>query len=318
MTEFEFIYSFLAKQQDSDVLLGIGDDAAIVRPRAGYDLCFSSDMLISDRHFFADAAPADIAHKALAVNVSDMAAMGATPRWVLLSAAFPELNEVWLNEFCGTLFEQLSQYGITLIGGDTTRGNLTFNITIVGEVPQGQGLRRSSARVGDDIWVSGWLGMAAAALDGFWGKAVFPENVWRSCREKLLRPVPRVALGCELLMLAHAAQDVSDGMVQDLGHILKASKVGAELWADCVPVLPALRECSAVEQLRVWQLSGGDDYELLFTAPKAARERILAAGEASNTPVARIGKIVEGTHLQILDHAGNEIHLNKTGFDHFG
>ncbi|WP_107687964.1 thiamine-phosphate kinase [Neisseria wadsworthii] len=318
MTEFEFIYNFLVRQHDDDVLLGIGDDATIVRPRAGYDLCFSSDMLISGKHFFSDAAPEDIAHKVLAVNVSDMAAMGATPRWVLLSVAFPELDMLWLNKFCGTLFEQLSQYGISLIGGDTTKGNLTFNITIVGELPQGQALKRSGAKLGDDVWISGQVGMAAAALDGYLGKVVFPEAVWQACRQKYLRPVPRVALGQELLSLAHAAQDVSDGLAQDLGHILKASGVGAELWADRVPILPALRDCALVEQIRAWQLSGGDDYELLFTAPEAARAQILAAGEASGTQLSRIGKIIEGTKLHILDDAGGEIHLHKTGFDHFG
>lgn len=319
MTEFEFIRKFLSKQQsDRDVLLGIGDDAAIVRPRAGYDLCFSSDMLVSDRHFFADTAPQDLAHKILAVNVSDMASMGAVPRWVLLSAAFPFLDEEWLEQFCRSLFQQLEGYGITLIGGDTTRGPLVFNITIAGELPLGQGLTRSQAEEGDDIWVSGYIGMAAAALDGFLGKSVFPEQVWRACREKLLRPVPRVALGQALLPLAHAAQDVSDGLVQDLQHILTASDVGAELYADKIPVLPQLRACVDAETLAAWQLGGGDDYELLFTAPQAVSEQILEAAEQSRTPVCRIGRIDGSKRLKIMDCHGHEVQINKKGFDHFG
>lgn len=317
MTEFEFIRTFLLSQQDGDVLLGIGDDAAIVRPRTGYDLCFSSDMLVLGRHFFAEVAPADLAHKVLAVNVSDMAAMGATPRWVLLSAAFPQLDKDWLKAFCGSLFEQMRRYGITLIGGDTTRGDLVFNITIIGELPCGLGLKRSSAKVGDDIWVSGSVGMAAAALDGYLGKIRLPEKVWQACKTKLLRPVPRVDLGKSLLNLAHAAQDVSDGLAQDLGHILDASGVGAQLWTDQLPVLPDLRNCVEKRDLLKWQLSGGDDYELLFTAPEALRNQILAASEICATPVTRVGKILAETGLHIFDGAGCEIRLDKMGFDHF-
>lgn len=318
MTEFDFIREYLIRQYDTDVLLGIGDDAAIVRPRQGYDLCFSSDMLISGRHFFANVSPSDLAHKVLAVNVSDMAAMGAVPRWVLLSAALPELEKMWLDQFCHNLFTQLKQYGITLIGGDTTKGPLTFNITIIGELPSGQGLKRHAAQIGDDIWVSGCIGMAAAALDGLMDRVVLPEAVWQSCKEKLLRPTPRVALGQRLLPWVHAAQDVSDGLAQDLMHILTASGVGAELWVDCIPVLPALKKCSTKEQLYSWQLGGGDDYELVFTAPKTWRAEIEAAAKAASTEVARVGYITEHKGLRMLDNAGNEIHLDKTGFDHFG
>ena len=165
MNEFDFIRHYLSRQQtDTEVVLGIGDDAAIVRPRSGYDLCFSSDMLLAGRHFFTDVAAGDLAHKVLAVNVSDMAAMGATPRWVLLSAALPYLDEAWLKDFCDTLFYQTRAYDITLIGGDTTRGDWVFNVTIIGELPQGAALCRSGAQPGDDIWVSGYLGAAAAGL----------------------------------------------------------------------------------------------------------------------------------------------------------
>lgn len=318
MTEFDFIRTYLQRREDRDVLLGIGDDAAIVRPRPGFDLCFSSDMLLSDRHFFADVSAADLAYKVVAVNVSDMAAMGALPRWVLLSAALPELDKAWLDSFCNSLFAQLDRYGITLIGGDTTKGALAFNMTIIGEVPQNQGLKRSAAQAGDDIWVSGQIGMAAAGLDGCLGKAVLPEAVWQACKKRLLRPDPRVALGSALLPLAHAAQDVSDGLAQDLQHILTASGVGAELWADRIPAPQALRESSDKEQLYAWQLGGGDDYELLFTAPQSVRALIEVAAKEAATPVTRVGRIAEGSVLHIMDDAGNAVRLTKSGFDHFG
>ena len=176
--EFDFIRRHLTTAQpaDPELLLGIGDDAAIVRPRPGHDLCFSSDMLLAGRHFFPDVAPADLAHKILAVNISDMAAMGARPRWVMLSAALPELNPGWLEAFSGSLFAMLRRYGITLIGGDTTKGNLVFNVAITGELPAGLGLRRSGAQNGDDIWVSGQIGLAAAALHHIWQNIRLPET----------------------------------------------------------------------------------------------------------------------------------------------
>ena len=242
MTEFDFIRRYLQRQQpDRDVVLGIGDDAAIVRPCAGMDWCFSSDMLLAGRHFFADVAPADLAHKVLAVNLSDMAAMGAAPRWVLLSAALPQLDEAWLQAFCDSLFALAAQFGVTLIGGDTTRGDYVFSVTIAGELPQGMALRRDAAQPGDDIWVSGQLGLAAAALNRHWQTVQLPQEVFAQCERARLRPQPRVALGRALLPFAHAAQDVSDGLGQDIGHILKASGVGAELWVDALPSLPDLR-----------------------------------------------------------------------------
>jgi thiamine-monophosphate kinase len=321
VTEFDFIRLYLqCQQQDSELVLGIGDDAAIIRPRNGYDLHFSTDMLVGGTHFFPDVAPADLAHKVLAVNLSDMAAMGARPRWALLSVALPELNKDWLTAFCDALFTLAARFGVTLIGGDTTKGNWVFNVNIIGETPYQQALRRDAAQAGDDIWVSGLLGLAAAALDRHWNKVTLPATVFAQCEERRLRPEPRVALGQELLSLAHAAQDISDGLAQDIGHILKASKVGAEINADLIPTLKALAQQPGltVAQLRHWLLAGGDDYELVFTAAPAQREAIIAAAERTHTPVTRIGVITKGTQLHLHDHAGNVIQLQQQGFDHFG
>ena len=320
MNEFDFIRHYLSRQQtDTEVVLGIGDDAAIVRPRSGYDLCFSSDMLLAGRHFFTDVAAGDLAHKVLAVNVSDMAAMGATPRWVLLSAALPYLDEAWLKDFCDTLFDQTRAYDITLIGGDTTRGDWVFNVTIIGELPQGAALCRSGAQPGDDIWVSGYLGAAAAGLASIQGKLSLPAEVDVACRTRLHRPQPRVGLGQHLLKVATSAMDVSDGLAQDLGHILQASAVGARVEAALLPALPDLRRALADERLFSLQLAGGDDYELLFTAPQQAREHVLAASRAAGVPVSRIGRITDNSGcLEVVDGNGDPVHLNHKGFDHFG
>ncbi|MGF6148087.1 Thiamine-monophosphate kinase [Kingella potus] len=317
MNEFDFIRTYLAvAEQDRSVLLGIGDDAAIIRPHADRDLCISSDMLLAGRHFFANDAPRDMAHKILAVNLSDMAAMGAAPKWVLLSAALPELDKKWLDEFCSRFFAVCREYGVSLIGGDTTKGGLAFNITIIGDVPKGKGLRRGNARVGDDIWLSGQVGVAAAGLQHQLGKTVLPPALAADCRQALLRPIPRVALGQALLDIAHAAQDVSDGLVQDLEHILQASSLGGEIWLERLPVLPGLEEHLTQEMWRQCVLAGGDDYELLFTAAPERRSEIERAAEKSNTPVSRIGRITDTAGLSVLEH-GQNVPLAVRGFDHF-
>ncbi|MCP1659796.1 thiamine-phosphate kinase [Neisseria perflava] len=319
MTEFDFIRRYLQQQShDTDVVLGIGDDAAIIRPRAGYDLCFSSDMLLKDRHFFADVKPEDLAWKVLAVNISDMAAMGAIPRWALLSAGLPELDEDWLARFCNSLFDLAARFGVTLIGGDTTKGDLVFNVTIAGELPQGKALRRDKAQVGDDIWVSGRIGLAAAALNCRLKNCILPQHVFAECEADLLHPMPRVALGQAILPFAHAAQDISDGLAQDIGHILRASGVGAQLWTDALPTLPTLKQALPDTQWLSYALAGGDDYELVFTAPSAYREAVLSAAAESATPVTRVGVINDTGRLKILDADGHEMQLTALGFDHFG
>lgn len=320
MTEFDFIRRYLNRQQeDADVILGIGDDAAIIRPKTGFDLCFSSDMLLKNRHFFSDVLPEDLAWKVLAVNISDMAAMGAKPRWALLSAGLPELDETWLERFCSSLFELANRFGVRLIGGDTTRGDLVFNVTIAGELPQGRALRRDAAKIGDDVWVSGEIGSAAAALNCHLKKCVLPDDVFVHCEAKLLRPLPRVALGLGILPLAHAAQDISDGLAQDVGHILNASAMGMELWADCLPVYPPLKTHLDEQTWLACALAGGDDYELVFTAPEVNRECLLAAAQQADVPISRIGKVTDTCRLKIAEtRGGKELNLTKTGFDHFG
>lgn len=321
MTEFDFIRRYLDRQQnDAEVVLGIGDDAAIIRPRAGYDLCFSSDMLLKNRHFFEDVSPEDLAWKVLAVNISDMAAMGARPRWALLSAGLPKLEEDWLHRFCDSLFDLAQRFGVTLIGGDTTRGDLVFNVTIAGELPKGQALRRDAAQLGDDIWVSGQIGLAAAALQSRLKKRPLPPELQAVCDAELLRPMPRVALGQALLPLAHAAQDISDGLAQDIGHILSASAVGARIWVDQLPGLPELKKLLGEREWLDCALSGGDDYELVFTAPPSRREAVLAAANAAETSVTRIGVIEDTGRLNITHSESDEceIRLTSSGFDHFG
>lgn len=254
----------------------------------------------------------------LAVNISDMAAMGAVPKWVLLSAGLPDLDEKWLTRFCESFFSLAQRFGITLIGGDTTKGDLVFNITIVGELPQGQALRRDAAQEGDDIWVSGQIGMAAAALHHRLKNCSLPPKVFGLCEDKLLRPEPRVDLGLALLPLAHAAQDISDGLAQDLGHILTASSLGAEISTDVLPVPDELRTSLSEEQWTAFALSGGDDYELVFTASADRRSEILAAAAQCSVAVTRIGKTNNSGRLKIKDKKGGELLLTSRGFDHFG
>lgn len=318
MGEFDFIRDYLQQNHrtDADLVLGIGDDAAIVRTDAAYNWCISSDMLLAGKHFFADAAPDDIAHKILAVNFSDMAAMGARPRWVLLSAALPDLNAQWLQPFTDTLFAFLRQHHTVLIGGDTTRGNLIFNVSIIGQLPHGQALRRDAAQVGDDIWLSGQVGSAAAALRHILGQYTLPPACFALCRHALLRPEPRLALGQALLPFAHAAQDVSDGLLQDLRHILCASNVGAVVNMDAIPIAESLRISLPEKDYFDAALCGGDDYELLFTAAPCDRERVWQAAQDSQTPVTHIGQITASGSLTGIKN-GQKWDLPNGGFDHF-
>jgi thiamine-monophosphate kinase len=302
-SEFEIIQRYFSRPARHALLAG-GDDAALLRPNAGAELAVSTDMLLEGRHFAKGADPRLLGHKALAVNLSDMAAMGATPRWATLAIALPAADEAWIAAFADGFYALAARYDVDLVGGDTTRGPLTLCVAILGEVPAGLALMRGGARPGDDIWVSGELGGAALAL-------AEPGNA--AAARRLHQPEPRVELGERLRGIAHAAIDVSDGFAQDLGHILERSGVGALVHYPLLPKVPCAD--AALQQRCV--LSGGDDYELLFTAPQDARAQLAALSAALRLPLARVGAIQPGEpKLQLLDAKGKAMTAER-GWDHF-
>jgi thiamine-monophosphate kinase len=290
-------------------VLGVGDDCALVRPDAGLELAVSTDMLVEGRHFAAGADPRALGHKALAVNLSDLAAMGAAPRWALLSLGLPAVDEAWLEQFAAGFFALAERFGVDLVGGDTTRSELrTLNVVAMGEVPAGLALYRSGARAGDDIWVSGELGGAALAL-----RRPGIAEVARRLHE----PEPRLELGERLRGLAHSAIDVSDGLAGDLMHILERSQVAALVEYERIPRPPAFGKLDAKELEHECVLSGGDDYELLFTAPARARPVLESLSRELGMALTRIGAIAAGTpRLEVRDAAGNPIG-HHGGYDHF-
>jgi thiamine-monophosphate kinase len=278
-------------------------------------------MLVASTHFFADAAAFDIGWKALAVNISDMAAMSATPKWATLAIALPEVNSIWLAEFSRGIFTCAENFGVELIGGDTTKGPLNLSITIMGEVLSGQALKRDGAIAGDDIWLSGNIGDAAIGLAHLQNKLHphfnLDDGYIEYCLNALHRPQPRVNLGLSLQGLASSAIDVSDGLLSDLGHILKASNVGAEVQLSALPY--SLFASKHIQDKFILQcvLSGGDDYELCFTAPAKSRARIKEISAELNLPISLIGTIKEGTSLDVFDENQQKISLEKKGYDHF-
>jgi len=318
LSEFDLIKRYFAQHsiQDSRVALGIGDDCALLNPSPGMQMAISSDMLVSGRHFFPDADPYKLGHKCLAVNLSDLAAMGAEPLGFTLALSLPEANPDWLAEFSRGLLALANEYGCHLIGGDTTKGPLNICITIFGELPPGTALRRDAARVGDDIWVSGTLGDARLALAGYWKEVTLTETNHELAATRMHQPSPRVALGAALRGIAHAALDISDGLAGDLGHILEKSAVGATIFIDRLPAGPVLQTQSP-ELRRQFTLNGGDDYELCFTAPASHRQDVLAAAAQTNTAVKLIGQIVAETGLRLLDEQGQAVSLQFKSFDHF-
>lgn len=298
------------------VSLGIGDDCAVLTPTAGHQWLVTADMLVEGRHFLSTVSPRRLGHKALAVNLSDLAACGATPRAFFLSLALPRADESFLAGFAQGLFELADAHQIVLAGGDTTAGPLNLNITAMGEVPAGQALLRSGARVGDDIWVSGTLGDARLALEVFRGTLSLSAHQFDEVRLRMEMPEPRVALGRALRGLATSAVDVSDGLAGDLGHVLQRSQVGATLRLADLPrsaVLGAMPE----DIQRLCLLTGGDDYELVFTAPAEAHARVLEAGRMSGTPVYRVGRVEEAPGLRVVDGAGQPLQGTLQSFDHF-
>jgi len=314
--EFELIARFFDRGPARDAILGVGDDCALLAPVDAHSvLAVSTDLLLEGRHFFHDADPESVGHKSLAVNLSDLAAMGARPRAFTLALALPRVDEDWLGRFCRGLFAIADRYGCELVGGDTTRGPLTVCITVFGEVPPDAALRRDAAQPDDDVWVSGSLGAAALA--------VHQRNENRAlasgdpARLRLDRPEPRVALGLSLRHVARAAIDLSDGLLGDLGHILDRSRAGAEIDWPAVPVDAALDGLPDALRRRL-ALAGGDDYELLFTAAPENRSAIEAIGHRLELPLARIGRIVAGEGLRLRDARGRPLQVDGSGFDHFG
>lgn len=319
MGEFELIHRhFMRARPGPAVALGIGDDCALLHPSPGHQLAISSDMLVEGRHFFPDVDPQALGHKALAVNLSDLAAMGARPLGFTLALALPQADDAWLHAFSDGLLALADAHGCPLVGGDTTRGPLNLCITVLGEVVSGQALRRDAARPGDDLWLSGRTGEARLALERLrgtgWALAAADDQVL--CRQRLERPTPRLALGQALASMAHAAIDLSDGLCGDLGHILTASGVGADIDLAALPVAPALAALPDADRLECL-LNGGDDYELLFTAPVVAREDVLRAGVATGTPVQRIGRITAGAGLRLIGPDGRERPNGGRSYDHF-
>ncbi|WP_288381873.1 thiamine-phosphate kinase [uncultured Massilia sp.] len=319
LSEFDLIKQFFKRDRPGRADLGIGDDCALLTPTPGFQLAISSDMLVEDRHFFAGADPFMLGHKSLAVNLSDLAAMGARPLGFTLALALPAADPVWLDGFSRGLFALADAHDCELIGGDTTKGPLNICITVFGELMPGHALRRDAARVGDDVWVSGTLGDARLALAVAWDELALSADDHAQAAQRMHMPAPRVALGLALAArpVARAALDISDGLVGDIGHILAASRVGAALDVDALPAGPVLaRQDRALR--RRFTAAGGDDYELCFTAPVAHREAVLEAGRASGTAVTRVGRIEAEAGLRFVDAHGASVDLKLSGWDHFG
>jgi thiamine-monophosphate kinase len=390
MSEFDLIRRYFTRATPS-ALLGVGDDAALLQASAGNVLVVSSDMLVCGTHFLPDADPFMLGHKTLAVNLSDMAAMGAVPRWATLAIALPlvhgketsherphpnplgettshstrlqttaakslvtpegeganeslcepmfTVDETWLAQFSAGFFALAQQHGVELVGGDTTRGPLNLCVTIIGEVPAQQALRRSGAQIGDEIWVSGCLGDAALALAHLQGRITLDAMEFATCASALHQPQPRVALGLALRGIASSAIDVSDGLLADLGHILEASQVGAEIEFAALPLSAMLRACltplnpplsggkhnsspdkgrpGGVGLLQQCILCGGDDYELCFTAPVARHTNLLSIATRLDLPLTCIGKVVAGRGCIVHDASGDPINIEACGYDHF-
>ena len=323
MGEFDLIARYFTRPT-ARAVLGVGDDCALLLPAPGMQLAISSDMLVEGRHFFADVDPFTLGHKALAVNLSDLAACGAQPLAFTLALALPRVDEAWLAPFSRGLLTLADAHGCELVGGDTTQGPLNICITVFGEVPQGQALLRSGAQAGDDVYVSGTLGDARLALEALRDYTPLPAELLVHARARLEQPTPRVALGLGLRGVASAAIDVSDGLLGDLGHLLQASGVGACIDTSIAITLIA---CDADktragglfshEQKLGYVLAGGDDYELAFTAPACARQAVSAAAQQAQTPVTRIGQIEATPGLRLVDASGRPVTGPFASFDHF-
>jgi len=316
MGEFDLIDRYFKRPVRRNPL-GVGDDCALLAPGPGMQLAVSSDMLVEGRHFLSTVDPFRLGHKALAVNLSDLAACGAKPLAFTLALSMPQADEAWLAPFSRGLLALADQHQCELVGGDTTKGPLNICITVFGEVPVGQALLRSGAKAGDDIYVSGTVGDARLALEKFRGTLSLPGDVFEAARARMEQPTPRVALGEHLRGIATAAIDVSDGLIGDLGHILKQSRVGAVIETAAAMTLMAAGAHLDDERRLEYTLAGGDDYELVFCVPAARRDEVLAASREAATPVTRIGRIENEPGLRLVDVQGRPVLRHYASFDHF-
>ncbi|GAB1575862.1 thiamine-phosphate kinase [Bordetella petrii] len=316
-SEFDLIARYFTRPAPAG-MLGVGDDCALFPVPAGMQIATSTDLLIQGRHFFPDVDPAALGHKALAVNLSDLAAMGARPIGCVLGLALPQASEPWLAGFAQGFHGLADRHGCPLMGGDTTRSphDLAISVTVFGAVAPERALRRDAARAGDDIWVSGALGAADIAYRLLDGQLPADPQRLAATRRALEWPEPRVALGQALGGLAHAAIDISDGLLQDLGHVLEASGVGARLAYAALPVASSLHGLAPATVSRA-VLGGGDAYELCFTAAPGDRDRVQAAAAAAGVPVTTIGRIDPRPGIVVADADGQPLADLPRGFDHF-
>ncbi|MDB5801340.1 MAG: thiL [Rhodocyclales bacterium] len=315
--EFELIRRHFSRGvQHTD--LGVGDDGALLRTRPGMQLVVSSDMLVAGTHFFPDAEPEALGWKTAAVNISDMAAMAAEPRWITLALALPASDDKWVGAFADGFAECCAAFGVDWIGGDTTRGPLNLCATVFGEVPHGQAVLRNGARLGDDLWISGTPGFAALGLQHLLGNIVLAEEARAVCLSALHRPQPRVALGLALCGVATAMLDVSDGLLGDLAHILEQSDCGASIEDVLLPLAPVTSASGDEGLARRALLGGGDDYELLFAAPLAQRQVVLDISQQLGLPLTRIGVMTEKSNVIATKKRDGSIEtVSAQGYDHF-
>jgi len=314
--EFELIERYF-KRPVRRAALGVGDDCALLTPAPGMQLAVSTDLLVEGRHFLSTVDPARLGHKSLAVNLSDLAACGARPLAFTLSLSMPRVDEAFLAPFAQGLLALADEHQIELVGGDTTAGPLNIGITVMGEVPPGQALLRSGAQVGDDVWISGTLGDARLALEVFRGQLQLSGEAFEQARRAMECPQPRVALGLALRGVATSAIDLSDGLLGDIGHVLRRSGVGAQLRLADLPRSALMAE-QQDEVQALCLLTGGDDYELLFTAPPSRRDAVRAAAQETATPVTLVGGLCTGDGVQVLGAGGVPLDLSgRQAFDHF-
>lgn len=326
MGEFDLITRYFrapasaSTSAQHNIEMGIGDDCALLKPSAGMSLAVSTDMLLEGRHFLSTISPQRLGHKALAVNLSDLAAMGAKPLAFTLSLALPHVSPTWCEGFSRGLFLLAENHRCALVGGDTTCGPLCISITILGEVPHGMALKRSGAQEGDDIYVShpaqGGIGDARLILEALRKKVHLPGDAFEPLLDRMEMPTPRINLGMALRGIATSAIDLSDGLVGDLAHILKASQVGARIEVDAIPRSHILYQ-QPVEVQRLCTLSGGDDYELIFTSPRSKRAQVLAAAHHCQLAVTAIGRIEEHEEIRLYDARGHFVTNSYTSFEHF-